>query len=143
VDGRLSFVGSYNLDPRSVSLNTEVGLIIEDEAFAHELQKKIERDMAPRNSWVIAKREFPLGLRAVNSLIDGTLSLSPIDVWPIQNSSSFELRPGAEAVPRGHPEFYSRYREVGDFPGADATLTSKGILTRFYKAVGAVFTPIM
>jgi len=143
VDGRLSFVGSYNLDPRSVSLNTEVGLIIEDEAFAQELQEKIERDMAPGNSWVIAKREFPLGLRAVNSLIDGTLSLSPIDVWPIQNSSSFELRPGEESVPRGHPEFYSRFREVGDFPGADATLTSKGILTRFYKAVGAVFTPIM
>lgn len=143
VDGRVSFVGSYNLDPRSVSLNTEVGLIIEDEAFARELRERIERDMAPGNSWVIAEREFPLGLEKVNSLIDGTLSLSPIDVWPIQNSSSFELIPGFDPVPRGHPEFYQRYRPAGDFPGADSTLTSKGILTRFYKAVGAVFTPIM
>jgi putative cardiolipin synthase len=143
IDGRVAFVGSYNLDPRSVSLNTEVGLLIEDEAFADELRSEIERDMSPGNSWVIAEREFPLGLQAVNSLIDDALSLSPIDVWPIQNSSSFELRPGAESVPPGHPEFHNRYREVGDFPGADATLSSKGILTRFYKAVGAVFTPIM
>ena len=126
-----------------MSLNTEVGLIIQDEAFAQELQRTIEKDMARGNSWVIAKREFPLGLNAVNALIDGTLSLSPIDIWPIQNSSSFELRPGAEAVPPGHPEFYKRHRAAGDFPGADTTLSSKGILTRFYKAVGAVFTPIM
>ena len=143
IDDRVSFVGSYNLDPRSVSLNTEVGLLIEDEAFARELRAQIERDMAPGNSWVIAQRQFPLGLSMVNSLVDGVISLSPIDVWPIQNSSSFELRPGVEPVPPGHPEFYQRYREVGDFPGADAAVSSKGILTRFYKTVGAVFTPIM
>ena len=143
IDDRVAFVGSYNLDPRSVSLNTEVGLLIEDEAFARELRTQIERDMAPGNSWVIAQREFPLGLSVLNSLVDEVVSLSPIDVWPIQNSSSFELRSGAEPVPPGHPEFYQRYREVGDFPGADAALSSKGILTRFYKTVGAVFTPIM
>lgn len=143
VDGRVAFVGSYNLDPRSVSLNTEVGLIIEDDAFAQELREQIEQDMAPGNSWVIAKREFPLGLDGVNALIEGTLSLSPIDVWPIQNSSSFELRPGFDPVPPGHPEFHQRYRSAGDFPGADTTLSSKGILTRFYKTVGTVFTPIL
>ncbi len=143
IDDRVSFVGSYNLDPRSVSLNTEVGLLIHDEAFARELRTQIERDMAPGNSWVIAQREFPLGLSVLNSLVDEVVSLSPIDVWPIQNSSSFELRPGAEPVPPGHPEFYQRYREVGDFPGADSAVSSKGILTRFYKTVGAVFTPIM
>lgn len=143
IDGRVSFVGSYNLDPRSVSLNTEVGLMIEDEDFARELRGQIERDMRPANSWVIARRQFPLGLKAVNSLVEGVLSISPIDVWPIQNTSSFELKPGAKVVRPDDPEFYQNYREVGDFPGAEGLLSTKEILTQFYKTVGAPFTPVM
>jgi len=50
IDGRIAFVGSYNLDPRSERLNTEAGLLVEDENFAHELQAEIERDMRPENS---------------------------------------------------------------------------------------------
>ena len=99
VDARLAFVGSYNLDPRSENLNTEVGLLVEDAAFARELLADMARDMRAENSWVIARRDIPLKLDALNGLIDGILSLSPIDVWPIQNTSSFELRPGA-AAPR-------------------------------------------
>ncbi len=74
VDGRVAFVGSYNLDPRSERLNTEVGLLIEDEAFARELQAEIEQDMRPENSWVIGRRTLPLKLEAVNGLIDNVLS---------------------------------------------------------------------
>ncbi|MCF3649724.1 phospholipase D-like domain-containing protein [Synoicihabitans lomoniglobus] len=143
VDDRVSFVGSYNMDPRSVSLNTEVGLIIEDEAFARELRAQIERDMEPGNSWVIARREYPLGLDTVNGLISGLLALGPVDPWPIQNTSSFELKPGTDPVPTNHPEFYQRYRDTGIFPGASGAVTSKEILTRIYKAVGASLTPIM
>ncbi|MCX6955966.1 MAG: phospholipase D-like domain-containing protein, partial [Verrucomicrobia bacterium] len=143
VDGRLAFVGSYNLDPRSENLNTEVGLLVEDEAFARELQAQIARDMRAENSWVIARRAIPLKLDALNGLIDSVLSLSPIDLWPIQNTSSFELRPGARAVPPGHAEFHQRYREVGPFPGTDGLLSTKELLTRLYKAVGAPLTPIL
>jgi putative cardiolipin synthase len=143
VDGRLAFVGSYNLDPRSESLNTEVGLLVEDDAFARELQADIERDMRAENSWVIARRDIPLKLDTLNSLIDGVLSLSPIDIWPIQNTSSFELRPGATEVPPGDPLFYKHYREVGPFPGADGTLSNKEILTRLYKVFGAPLTPVL
>jgi putative cardiolipin synthase len=143
VDGRLAFVGSYNLDPRSENLNTEVGLLVEDEAFARELQADIARDMRAENSWVIARRDIPLKLDALNGLIDGILSLSPIDVWPIQNTSSFELRPGATEVPPSDPAFYKNYREVGPFPGADGALSNKEILTRLYKAFGAPLTPVL
>lgn len=143
VDGRLAFVGSYNLDPRSESLNTEVGLLIEDEAFARELQQEIARDMRAENSWVIARRNLPLGLDALNNLIGGVLSLSPVDLWPIQNTSSFELRPGAAEVPPGDPTFYQNYREVGPFPGADEPLSNKEILTRLYKVFGAPLTPVL
>jgi phosphatidylserine/phosphatidylglycerophosphate/cardiolipin synthase-like enzyme len=143
VDDRVAFVGSYNLDPRSENLNTEVGLLIEDGVIARELRSEIETDMRPENSWVIARRSLPLGLDVVNSLIGGVLSLSPIDVWPIQNTSSFELKPGAAEVAPDDPAFYSRYIEAGAFPGAEDALAPKEILTRLYKAVGAPLTPIL
>jgi phosphatidylserine/phosphatidylglycerophosphate/cardiolipin synthase-like enzyme len=143
VDDRLAFVGSYNLDPRSENLNTEVGVIVEDAALAHELRRSIEADMAPGNSWVIGRRALPLHLEAVNSLVDGLLSLSPLDIWPIQNTSSFELIPGQKPVPPDDPDFHRHYREVGSFPGTDGWLSTKEILTRIYKAVGAPLTPIM
>ncbi len=143
VDGRIAFIGSYNLDPRSENLNTEVGLLIEDEAFARELEAEIEDDMRPANSWVIGRRPLPLRLDVINGWVDGILSLSPIDVWPIQNTSSFELRPGAEAVPPGHPAFHERYRDAGAFPGTEGFLSTKEILTRLYKAVGTPLTPVL
>ena len=143
VDGRLAFVGSYNLDPRSEALNTEVGLLVEDEAFARELEAAIARDMRAENSWVIARRDIPLGFEVVNGLIDGVLSLSPVDVWPIKNTSSFELRPGAVEVPPGDPAFYRNYRDAGPFPGAEGTLSNKEILTRLYKVFGSPLTPVL
>lgn len=143
VDDRLAFIGSYNLDPRSENLNTEAGLLVEDAGFARELREEIERDMRPENSWVIARRNIPLRLDAVNGLIDGLLSLTPIDLWPIQNTSSFELRPGAAEVPPDDPAFYRNYREVGSFPGTEGLLSTKEILTRIYKAVGTPLTPIL
>lgn len=143
IDDRIAFVGSYNLDPRSEALNTEVGLLIEDAGIARELREEIEDDMRAGNSWVIARRMLPLRLEVVNGLIGGLLSLSPLDVWPIQNTSSFELKAGATEVPPTHPDFHDHYHEAGAFPGTDGLLSTKEILTRLYKAVGAPLTPIL
>lgn len=110
---------------------------------AIELEAEIEGDMRPENSWVIGRRALPLKLEVVNGLIDRVLSLGPLDVWPIQNTSSYELRPGAREVAPGDPEFHRNYREVGPFPGTDGVLSTKEILTRLYKAVGAPLTPIL
>jgi len=143
VDDRIAFVGSYNLDPRSENLNTEVGLLVEDASFAQALRTEIERDMRPENSWVIGRRSMPLGLETVNGLIGGVMSLSPIDLWPIQNTSSFELIPGATELPPDDPAFHKNYREVGPFPGTEGKLSNKEIMTRLYKAVGSTLTPIM
>jgi cardiolipin synthase C len=143
VDDTLAFVGSYNLDPRSENLNTEVGLLVEDATFAQALRAQIEDDMRPENSWVIARRSLPLRLEAVNGMLDGVLSLSPLDLWPVQNTSSFELRPGAQPVPPEDPAFYERFQEVGSFPGTDGLVSQKEILTRLYKAVGSPLTPIL
>jgi putative cardiolipin synthase len=45
------FIGTYNLDPRSENLNTEVGVIIRDQVQAARVASAIETDMLPANSW--------------------------------------------------------------------------------------------
>ena len=92
---------------------------------------------------MIARRRLPLGLGAVNGLIDGISSLSPVDLWPIQNTSSFELKAGAPEVAPDDPAFHESYREAGAFPGTDQPLTTKEIVTRLIKAVGTPITPVL
>jgi len=51
VDSKTVFIGTFNVDPRSENLNTEVGVIIHDEAIARKVEAAIETDMLPGNSW--------------------------------------------------------------------------------------------
>lgn len=45
VDGSRAFVGSFNLDPRSASLNTEMGFVIESPVLALELDRRLTETM--------------------------------------------------------------------------------------------------
>lgn len=40
------FVGSFNFDPRSARLNTEMGIVVESPALANRLSEAFNRDMA-------------------------------------------------------------------------------------------------
>lgn len=51
IDDHATYIGTFNLDPRSENLNTEVGVIVRDPAVAREVVSAIERDMQPANSW--------------------------------------------------------------------------------------------
>ncbi len=51
VDGRIAYIGTFNFDPRSENLNTEVGVIVHHPALAKQVQALIEIDMRPENSW--------------------------------------------------------------------------------------------
>ncbi len=51
IDGQKTYIGTFNLDPRSANLNTEVGVIIDNPELANLVEKQIERDMLPENSW--------------------------------------------------------------------------------------------
>ena len=51
IDRRIAYIGTFNLDPRSENLNTEVGVIVRDTVFASRLTSAIEEDMLPENSW--------------------------------------------------------------------------------------------
>ena len=51
IDDDETFVGSFNLDPRSVSLNSEQGVLVTDAALGEELQAYFQRMTAPVHSW--------------------------------------------------------------------------------------------
>ena len=120
VDDELLFIGSYNLDPRSENINTEAGIVIRDRKLAKLLKENILRDMASRNSWVIAKKQMPLGLHHPNALFVTLSDRFPfLDPWPFRNTASFELIEGKTPVEVTHKDFYNNYRDVGSFPQTD------------------------
>jgi putative cardiolipin synthase len=51
LDSKIVFIGTFNIDPRSENLNTEVGVIVHNEVLARAVEAKIETDMRPGNSW--------------------------------------------------------------------------------------------
>ncbi|MFC1826602.1 phosphatidylserine/phosphatidylglycerophosphate/cardiolipin synthase family protein [Thermodesulfobacteriota bacterium] len=117
VDDKIAFIGSYNLDPRSENINTEAGLVVWDRRFAKRLKDNIKKDMEPQNSWVVGKKEIPLGLTMPNAVVGEFSFLIPIvDPWPIRYATSFELIEGKQFVELDHEDFYDNYRDVGSFP---------------------------
>ena len=80
IDGEQIFIGTFNLDPRSANLNTEVGILINSDTLAQQLTESIERDIRPENSWKTTAeynpdREVSRGKR----LQLGLINLFPID----------------------------------------------------------------
>jgi len=141
-DDKIAWIGSFNLDPRSKNLNTEVGLVIYDEKVAQELKKDILRDMAPLNSWTIGKRkEIPVVSRVSGSIDDIMEAVPLIHVWPFDYASSFELKEGKEEVPFYHEDFYDHYRDVGIFP--QMRLSAAEIKTRLLKSFFGVMEGLM
>ena len=80
VDGRILGIGSYNLDPRSQNLNTEVMCVADDEGAAAELTALIEERIA--DSWPAGESAAgapPVSRRrAVMDWIARTLLLLPV-----------------------------------------------------------------
>ncbi|HJR70164.1 MAG TPA: phospholipase D family protein [Gammaproteobacteria bacterium] len=57
VDRARAFVGSPNVDPRSMELNTEIGVVGEGVEFTARVAALIERDIAPENAWRVTMDE--------------------------------------------------------------------------------------
>ncbi|MCW3103830.1 MAG: cardiolipin synthase [Bacteroidetes bacterium] len=51
IDGKITVIGTFNLDPRSANLNTECVTVIYSEAITKEVQKGMEEELKPENSW--------------------------------------------------------------------------------------------
>lgn len=54
VDRRYAWIGSFNMDPRSIALNTEVGVLVDGPSFAAALAAQIESDLGPEHAWRVA-----------------------------------------------------------------------------------------
>jgi putative cardiolipin synthase len=48
IDGERMFVGSYNVDQRSRELNTEMGLVVDSPAMAHQLSDSFKNNLTDR-----------------------------------------------------------------------------------------------
>jgi putative cardiolipin synthase len=80
IDKKIAVIGTFNLDPRSINLNTEVGMVIPDEATALELHQLISNDIKAGNSWHITKDKNPDGEVAIGKRIKlWFLSLLPLE----------------------------------------------------------------
>lgn len=51
IDSETLFVGTFNMDPRSANLNTEVGVMMVNAKLAKQVEEAILADMLPENSW--------------------------------------------------------------------------------------------
>jgi hypothetical protein len=59
LDSRRVFIGSMNLDPRSVYLNTETGILIDCPELAMDLRASFERLMLPDMSYQVYAGDEP------------------------------------------------------------------------------------
>ena len=57
VDDSMSFIGSPNIDPRSLIINTEIGFFIDSEDLSGKLAALIERDISPDAAWRVYRNE--------------------------------------------------------------------------------------
>jgi len=77
VDCELAFVGSFNLDPRSATLNTEMGTFVRQPDVAKALCEEFDRLSEPERSWKVRRDGMRLAWEAE---VDGrmeTRSLEP------------------------------------------------------------------
>lgn len=51
IDGKITVIGTFNLDPRSANLNTECITIIYSESITNSVLQGIEEELKPENSW--------------------------------------------------------------------------------------------
>ena len=80
VDDETLYIGTFNLDPRSANLNTEVGVLVTNSILANQLKQSIETDMRAENSWAISAEDNPddqVGL--LKRLKVFSLSMLPLD----------------------------------------------------------------
>lgn len=57
IDDDKVFVGSANLDPRSLRINTEMGLLVRSERFNRSVREALEVDFSAANAWHLELQE--------------------------------------------------------------------------------------
>ncbi|MDQ3057294.1 MAG: phospholipase D family protein, partial [Pseudomonadota bacterium] len=145
VDERIGVVGTHNFDPRGDRYNTENAVVIDDAVFAQALAASIRRDIAPANSWVIARRDkLPVFSGLEYSLAKISETLPIFDLWPVSYATSYEFKPGPhcpQPLRPTDPRFRECHVPVGDFPEVD--IGFRWLSTKIFTAFGAGLAPIL
>jgi len=68
------WMGSFNLDPRSMSLNTEIAVIVQSRALAAQLGADLAEDMDPNRSWRVTLADGDRGRLTWTGEEDGRLT---------------------------------------------------------------------
>ena len=91
VDRSRVFIGSFNLDPRSRNINTEMGILIDSPELGEELADRIEYLMQPENSWRVQLDENG---KLIWVSYDGTLTRQPAQsFWQRVQDVFFKIFP--------------------------------------------------
>jgi cardiolipin synthase C len=59
IDGKITVIGTFNLDPRSANLNSECVTVIYSEKLAANVLKGMEAEFGPENSWETTTKSNP------------------------------------------------------------------------------------
>lgn len=85
IDRDRVFVGSFNMDPRSARLNTEIALLIESPRLAAQLAEHVREGMAPENAYGLVLHDGDVAWRTtagdVLTTEPGTGPFSRFGLW--------------------------------------------------------------
>lgn len=141
-DGKTVWIGSFNLDPRSTNLNTEVGLVIDDPGVASEVERSILRDIAPENSWTVGPRERVDSSAGLGGILDTAVERLRADgLGAFEYSECFELKPGHEPVSCFAPDFHRHYQAAGLYPAVSRPV--RDVEMAVTQAAAALAEPIL
>lgn len=76
VDRAIGFVGSFNFDPRSMSLNTEMGVLFQDKGLVGEVNRVFSEQIAPQGSYKLSLKDGAIVWQ------DGCADVRNLDVEP-------------------------------------------------------------
>tara|TARA_R110002095_G_scaffold50387_4_gene44193 strand:- start:146 stop:1777 length:1632 start_codon:yes stop_codon:yes gene_type:complete len=118
VDGTTTLLGSPNLDPRSLFVNTELLLRIEDESLSQYYLEHHNRFRLNTNSWVVSRLQKETVWIRLCRLIASQQSRQDSD-WPFRPGCCFVPRKGtAKEIPDPFAsDFYECYEPCGVYPG--------------------------
>jgi putative cardiolipin synthase len=69
IDEQRAFVGSFNLDPRSAEINSEIGLLVDSPVFARQVKAILDNGIKPENAYHVTKDEG--GNLRWDTIVDG------------------------------------------------------------------------
>lgn len=89
VDRRELFIGSFNFDPRSANINTELGVIIRSPELAEQAAKRIEAQLAHQTFEVFLNEKGKLRWRGVHDGVETIYDKEPQTTWSQRFAAGF------------------------------------------------------